>query len=278
MSRTPKTTSTAVANWEQELEQQAQVAAGMAASTGDAQFFSVRAGQLSFGGMPLPGNQMGVVILDAILENVYYEGEFNPDEPAPPTCFAFARDAALLTPHEVVVEAGQAQHAQCKGCPHNEWGSADRGRGKACRNVRRLALIPAGTIDVASGRFEPYTDPSQFERGAVGYLKVPVTSCKGFDTFVKQVAGALRRPPHGIFTRVVVRPDPKTQVAVTFEPLAPLPNNVISIAMRRHAELAEEIAQPYPLTYDRDEVPPAPVRGRATTPAGRSGQARRAKY
>src|SRR4029077_7888311 len=99
MARTPKTTSTAVANWEQELEQQAQVAAGMAASTGDAQFFSVRAGQLSFGGMPLPGNQMGVVILDAILENVYYEGEFNPDEPAPPTCFAFARDAALLTPH-----------------------------------------------------------------------------------------------------------------------------------------------------------------------------------
>jgi len=178
-----KTKTTAVANWEAELERQAQVAVGMAQTAGgDAQFFSIRAGVLSFGGMPIPGNQMGVVILDWIYENIYYEGEFDSENPSPPTCFAFGRDGTTMVPHENVVEAGQAQHETCKGCPHDEWGSAERGRGKACRNLRRLAIIPGGTIDVNSGRFEPFTDPAQFEAGAVGYLKIPPTSGKGFGT------------------------------------------------------------------------------------------------
>ena len=269
MARKP---TTAVANWEQELEKQAQVAFGMAQSAGgDAQFFSIRGGQLTFGGMPIPGNQMGVVILDAILENVFYDGKFDPEQPAPPVCFAFGRDAADMTPHEVVVEAGQAQNDMCKGCRHNEWGSAETGRGKACRNTRRLAIIPAGTIDVNTGRFEPFNYPEQFERGAVGYLKVPPTSGKGFDTYVKQVAEALKRPPHGIYTRIVVKPDAKTQVAVTFEPLAPLPMEIVQVTMRRHTEVGDAIEAPYPLTYERNEAPRRPP-----TPPART--ARKAKY
>lgn len=265
--------TTAVANWEAELEKQAQIAAGMAASTGagDAQFFSIAQGQLSLGGMEIPGSQMGCVILDWIHENVYYEGVFDRDNRTPATCFAFARDAADLAPHPSVFEASQAQHDTCRGCPQNAWGSASRGIGKACRNIRRLAIIPGGTINLntpAPHRFEPFTDSEQFERSAVTILKVPVTSSRGFDTFVKQVANALRRPPHGIFTRVVVKPDSKNAVSVTFEPLAPLPNDIIGIAMRRHAEIAESIEQPYALSYD--EAPAQTNRG--------AQSARKAKY
>jgi hypothetical protein len=220
--------------------------------------------------MPIPGNQMGVVILDWIYENTYYEGEFDSENPSPPTCFAFGRDGTTMVPHENVVEAGQAQHETCKGCPHDEWGSAERGRGKACRNLRRLAIIPGGTIDVNSGRFEPFTDPAQFEAGAVGYLKIPPTSGKGFGTYVKQIGGALKRPPHGVFTRVVVKPDAKTQVAVTFEPLAPLPMEIVQITMRRHKELADAIEAPYPLTYERETAAPPPRQTART--------ARKAKY
>jgi hypothetical protein len=251
--------TTALTDWEKEMEAQAAIAAGMASSTGGA-FFSVRAGQLSFDGMPLPGNQMAVVVLDWILENVYYEGEFDADNPMPPTCFAFGRDNEMK-PHDVVFEADQAQHPTCRGCPKNEWGSAERGRGKACRNVRRLALIPAGTIDIANDHFTAFTDPDQFNEN-VGYLKVPVTSGRGFDTYVKQVAGALRRPPHGVFTRVRVKPDPKTQVAVTFEPLAPVPNELIGLMMNRHNLVAREIEQPYALTR---EDAPAPTQRKPVT-------------
>lgn len=273
-----KTQTTAVANWEQEMERQAEIAAGMAASTGGAQFFSVRAGQLSFDGAPVPGNQMGVVILDWILENVFYEGEFDANNPTPPTCFAYGRDAAMA-PHKVVFEAGQQQHETCRGCPRNEWGSAERGKGKACRNTRRLAIIPAGTINVQSGQFEAFTDVAQFENAAVGYLKVPVTSCKGFDTYVKQVAGALKRPPHGIFTRVVVKSDAQVQVRVTFEPLAPVPPALIGTMMTRHSEVTREIEQPYPLTFDRPEPErPAPRASGGRSAPHAAQPARRAKY
>ena len=257
------TTGTALTDWEKEMEAQAAVAAGMASSTGGAQFFSVRAGQLSFDGMPLPGNQMGVVILDWVLENVYYEGDFDAENPVPPTCFAFGREtAADMRPHDVVFEADQAQHETCRGCPQNEWGSAVRGRGKACRNIRRLAIIPAGTIDANTNRFTAFADPAQFEKAGVGYLKVPVTSGRGFDTYVKQVAGALRRPPHAVFTRVVVRPDPKTQVAVTFEPLEPAPTDLIPILMQRHRAIMSELEQPYSLTVEEREPAKPAARGR----------------
>lgn len=279
MARTPANQqTTAIVTWEKEMEEQAAIAAGMASSAGGAQFFSVRAGQLTLDGMPIPGNQMGVVIVDWVLENVYYEGDFNADNPQPPTCFAFGRDAATMRPHDDVFEADQAQHETCRGCPQNEWGSAERGRGKACRNVRRLAIIPAGTIDSASGRFEAYGEQEQFERATISYLKVPVTSGRGFDTYVKQVAGALRRPPHTVFTRVVVRPDPKNQVMVTFEPLAPVPNELIGIMMRRHADVAKEIEQPYALSYDDAPAETArPQRGGSGAPPAGRGSANSAR-
>jgi hypothetical protein len=40
----------------------------------------------------------------------------------------------------------QPQSDLCKTCEHNQWGSADKGRGKACQNRRRLTMIPAGVF------------------------------------------------------------------------------------------------------------------------------------
>ena len=64
---TTKKSGTAVANWDEELAKQAQVAAAVEANTGSGQFFSVRGGILQFDGAPLPGNQAAVVIVDSII-------------------------------------------------------------------------------------------------------------------------------------------------------------------------------------------------------------------
>ena len=148
-----KKPGTALATWDEQLAQQAEVAAGMEKNVAGGQFFSLRSATLSFNDAPITGNRMAVIILDGIMENVYYEGEFNADQANSPSCFAFGRDESTIAPHESVVAAGQAQHEQCQGCPHNEWGTADRGRGKACRNTRRLGLISAGNLDERSGAF-----------------------------------------------------------------------------------------------------------------------------
>lgn len=236
------------ANWDEQLAAQAQVAAKMEENVGTANFFGLKSGVLSYNDSPLPDNQMAVIILDHVLENVFYEGKFDPDTPQSPICYAFGRDEADMKPHEKVFEAGNQQNDTCKGCPMNEWGTADTGRGKACRNVRRLAMIPAGTFE--NGKFQLNKSPEHYEKATVAYMKLPLTSVKGFSNFVKQVASALKRPPFGIITKVKVVPDPDTQFKVTFEALDKVPDNLMAAVMNRHEQAAGEIDFPYQVADD----------------------------
>lgn len=254
-------TSTGLVKWDEELAKQAEVAAGMEANTGGGQFFSLKSGILSWQDAPLPNNQMAVVILDAVLENVFYEGKYDPDTPQGPVCFAFGREEKTLAPHQIVIDGDNQQcgaSGLCDGCEMNEWGSADTGRGKACRNTRRLALIPAGTFNQA-GKFELIDDVEHFESTAIGFMKLPVTSVKGYASFVKQVAGALRRPPFGIVTKVKVVPDAKSQFKVVFEPIMNLPDELMGAIMKRHEEAESTIDFPY--QPNEEEAAPPPKRG-----------------
>lgn len=262
MATKPKAAkSTALVKWDEELAKQAEVAAGMEANTGGGQFFSLKSGILSWQDAPLHNNQMAVVILDSILENVYYEGKYDPDTPQGPVCFAFGREEKTLAPHELVIEGGNQMcgaSGLCAGCEMNEWGSSDVGRGKACRNTRRLAMIPAGTFNQA-GKFELFDDEEHFASTVIGFMKLPVTSVKGYASFVKQVAGALKRPPFGIVTKVKVIPDPKSQFKVVFEPIMNLPDELMGAIMQRHEEAKSTIDFPYQ-PNDEEQAPP-PKRG-----------------
>jgi len=254
----PKTT--AIAKWDEELARQAKLAAAMEESTATGNFFSLKGGILAFNDAPVPNNEMAVIILDSVLENVYYEGKYDPDTPSSPICFAFGREEKAMTPHKIVFDAGNNQSDKCHGCEHNEWGSANTGRGKACRNTRRLALIPAGTFD--AGRFKPFNDENQLETASIAYMKLPVTSVKGYAAHVKQIANALSRPPHAVYTKVSVRPDPQTQFKVVFEPLSIIPNELLGVVMKRNDEAQKAIEFP----YTPFEEAPAPQRGGRAAP------------
>ncbi len=250
-----KPTTKALTTWDEELAKQAAASAAMEENTASGSFFSLKSGVLSFNDSPIPGNEMAVVIVDHILENVYHEGEYDPDDPQGPSCFAFGRDEKVMKPHDIVFEAGKQQNDCCgipgsaDCCPQNEWGSADRGKGKACKNTRRLALLPAGTFD-KNGNFKSIEDPEHYENTAIAYMKLPVTSVRGYAAFVKQVAGALKRPPHGLMTKISVVPDAKSQFKVIFEALVQVPNELMGVIMQRHQEAAASIEFPYQLADD----------------------------
>jgi hypothetical protein len=268
--------STAVANWDEELAAAAAAAAAQEASTSSGQFFGLRAGVLTFNDAPLPNNEMAVIILDAVLENVFYGGAYDPDTPQSPVCFAFGRDEKTMEPHANVdsEEGFDRQHQSCHGCPNNEFGSADVGKGKACRNTRRLAMISAGTLERIgrsdSTTFTAFEDVEHFETSPIGFMKLPVMSVKGYAAFVKQVAGALQRPPHAIFTKVRVVPDAKSQFRVLFEPIGQVPNELLGAVMARHREATESIEFPYtPRSDDFEQAKPAPKRGGKAAPPAR---------
>ena len=214
------------------------------------QFISFRGGQITVDGQAIPNNELACVVLDGIMENVYYDGAFDPENPMPPACFAFGRDEKDMKPHEI---ASKPQCAQCLGCPKNEWASADKGRGKACRNTRRLAIIPAGSF--IGGRFQALDSATEYDDAKLWFAKLPVTSVKAYAGYVKQVANALQRPPFGVYTKIKTIPDAKTQFRVIFEVLGNVPAEIMGTILQKYTEATQEIEFPYQPMADN----PAPT-------------------
>lgn len=249
----PKTKPTnQLMNYDEELAKFATEYSAQEAGAATGQFFGLKGGRLTFNDAPLPNNEMAVILLDGVLENVYYEGAYDPDNPQSPSCFAFGRNEADMVPHEKVPNP---VCSKCHGCPMNEFGSAEIGKGKACRNTRRLAMIAAGTMQ--NGRFTPFDDLEHYKTAQIAYMKLPVMSVKGYATFVKQLEGALKVPPFAVFTKVRVVPDDKSQFRVTFETLATAPKDLIAILIERHKEAKSAIDFPYvPADPEAEEKKP----------------------
>jgi len=125
-------------------------------------------------GQSHPG-PLNAVILDWRNFNRYYTRPYDPQNPTAPDCFAIAKNLNEMAPH---AEASDPQADACQGCPLNEFGSAPNGRGKACRNTVRLAVVPPDADD----SFEPWL------------LNVAPTSLKSWTSFVSQLEAIGKLP------------------------------------------------------------------------------------
>ena len=235
---------TGLANWDEELARQASEAAAQTASAGGLPWFSLRGGQLKFKDGLLPDNQMAVIVLDAIIEYVYYATAFDPEDPQSPECYAFGRDEKTLAPH---AEAAKPQCETCALCPYNQWGSlvvnGQQRRGKACRNTQRLGLIAGGTL--IGGVFTPFTKPDDIKNGQIGYLRIPPTSLGEYRRHVDNLNNVLHVPPRAVFTKIALTPDTKSTFKVMFTALDRVPAALLGAVMERTKEVAAQITCPY---------------------------------
>ena len=268
-----KTKTNQVNTWEEKLVKEAEISAGQESAASGGQFFSLRAGMLKFDGAAMPGNQIACIVIDSILENVYYPGAFDPENPTPPKCFAFGRidehgDLPAMEPHEIVVEK---QSEQCSKCPWAQWGTkvradGSKSRGKACSETRRLAIIIAGNF--VGGQFQPIAKadaPEHFANAKVGYMKLPVTSVKNYAGYVRSCKSAFARPPYAMYTRIWLTPNADNQFDVNFEALGKVPSELQHVIEARHEQAMGEIAFPY-----QPAVEPEPVqKGKAALPPKR---------
>lgn len=247
--------------WDEELAKEAAAQASAVRTAGN--FFSVRGGQLSYQGKPIKGNAMDVIVIDFVLENGWYEdAEFDPDQPRSPACYAFGRSEKDMAPH---AEATSPQNESCAQCPKNVFGSAPKGSGKACKNIRRLAVIPADALE------------SGIEDAEVGLLRVPVTSCKAWNEYLIKLRDVAKRPTWAVITRVEVSPDKKTQVAVTFDLTSKIKDEHLMALCEKAKAVAKSIEAPYPKNAP---LPAKPVRGTKAKDASVRGvkTTRKAKF
>jgi len=251
--------SNEVAKWDERLAQLAGEYASTEALGGT--FFSTKGGVLSFNDEALPGNQMVVVILDVVRERTFYTEKYvaGAENNLPPICYAFARtqeEIDTMAPHPSM-QAGPdyfvPQNETCKGCPNDEWGSSDTGRGKACGERRRIALLPAGYYLPKKGSRDFYLElfngpehVEHYQTADIAYLKLPVMSVKDYARYTVHLSSTHSRPPFAVISRVYLEPDPKSQFRVKFEVLDLVPPELFETIYARHEEAKSSIIFGYP--------------------------------
>lgn len=203
-------------------------------------------GVMTWNGAPVPNNELAAVIVGSIHENCYYGSQYDPDNPTAPICFAFGNDPATMAPHESCVKNGTAQSPTCAKCKHNEFGTATLGKGKACRNNRRVGLLVAGKWTPA-GKYEPVIDPEYYASASFAFIKVPPTSIREFAGFITQLVSVFNpeMPPFTNMVKIKTTPNQKTQYKMSFEPVMRVPEALQGILYKRYKECAEIIATPY---------------------------------
>lgn len=245
------TRGTAVVSFEERMARLAKQTTEIEKPSASA-FVSLRAGQLQYGGQPVAGNKLDVVIAGFGFENAYYVDDFDPDDPKSPVCFAFASEDEGdddMKPHP---DSMQPQNDTCKGCQWNEFGTADKGKGKACKNIRRLALLAA----------KPLTKEAML-KGEIAVLKPPVTSVKGWKQYANMCAAVHGRPPFAVVTQIGCVPDPKSQFKVTFEHLLNINDEEVVAAIEQRRKTSMDVL--YTPYQANEEKPVKPARGKSGT-------------
>jgi hypothetical protein len=222
-----------IANYDEELVKRARAAKKKEKPvTGN---ITMKAGIIKLNGDAAPGNKLHGIIIASTHANLFYESEYDEDNPANPVCWAYGDEEETMAPHP---KATKPQHdGPCVSCPQNQWGTARKGRGKACSNRRNLAIIPR------------CDNPDEVREAEVAVMTLPVMSCREWSKYVDRLDGMFGRPPEGVVTEVGTVPDAKSQFKVTFTYGYNVPNEILGAVFERSdkaQELLEQCWDPNP--------------------------------
>jgi hypothetical protein len=203
-------------------------------------FISFRGGSPSLGGVNLP-NPLPIVLLAYGYERTYYSKPYQPDVLSAPDCYSFDGDA----PHP---QSKVPQSDRCATCRFNEFGSAQNGKGKGCKEGARFAAIHADALD----------SPEKIAAATIVQGRLSVLNSKGF----RQYVGYFEEqevPTWASVTQMAVQPDSKSQYAVTFSNIvAELDDADLDAIALRVDEAEKLLTQAYP---DMEEAPKAAPKG-----------------
>lgn len=213
---------------------------------------SLRAGIMQWQGQPVPGNRMRVIVLSSSYENTYYPEAFDPNNVQSPACFAQSLKDEDMAPHD---NSTDQQHENCRGCWAHQWKSDQKGgKGKACKQVRKLAVIPA------------YDTAEEISTAELATVRIPVMSVKNWSGYANERATLDGLPPFAFVTEMSVRPDPRSQFVVEFAKEGVVADeDALRAVMARIPQAEQLLLTPYEPRPEAEEAPAAPV----AAPAGK---------
>jgi hypothetical protein len=233
-----------LASWQQEAAQEAKDVAAREQING--QRISFKGGQISIGGEPV-GDKLPVIITDFCCGKAFYEEGFQEGVAQTPGCYAFGYDEKTLAPHP---QSPSKQAETCAACPHNKMGSAEQGKGKRCKDERRLAVI-SSTADDA-------------EKTDVFTASISPTSIRNWANYVKYLREQ-GMVPWSTFTEISLHAiKGKAYKEIRFTNLDGMTEEMYrAIKVRQEGgSIKEQLMAPYP---NIEVVEPKPRKGRDKT-------------
>jgi hypothetical protein len=189
-------------------------------------FLSTKGKKFTLGDEKL-GTSLSVVILADVFDHAFYDKPYDPDVINPPACFAISKHEGEMEPSTT---SPVMQSDTCSTCPMNEFGSAPNGKGKACRNGRRLlvASMVNGVPDTEN----------------LAIVNISPTSLKGYSRYAKGLATVKKLPLWAVVTRLGFDEEAAyPQVVASFESVLDGPH--INAIAPRLAEFDDTVAVPY---------------------------------
>lgn len=248
MAKPKKTTGKELVKWDEEFANLAKKSSkGIEVGTG--KFLSFSGGRMSFAGADIPDDEIRCVIVGWTHHNAYYDPDvrYDPKNPQSPICYAFGAEQDEMEPLDSVPEK---QCENCAECPFNQFESAKSGKGKACKNTYRLALIAESDLD-------------DLDNAEVVYASIPPKSLKNWANYLGKDLDKLGRPHWSVITLMSRVPDSESQFRVTFKCEEVIEDTSLFGPLKQLWERIEgEIDFPYVV---RDN--PAPVKGKGKAAA-----------
>lgn len=242
-----------VVRWDEKLAEYAQQQASVERPA--VAKLTFRSGQMTYQGSPIKGNELPCVIMGAVKERALYrnvvEGRaFDPNKPENPICFSLSEggeDALDAAPHG---NSASPMSSDCASCRYNAWASdpqsASRGgRAKACKDKRKLLILPSTAIVVQTRDGNVAQDPAQTAKVEAAICELPVTSVRNWAKYLALLSGTHRKPSWAVLTKIIVTPNAKTQFEVSFEHLFDIPEQYFPALYARLPEALRTLMTPY---------------------------------
>jgi len=245
MSPKKKEAGTSLVRWQEKFAGMAKAAVEQVKNVGGGVSIRWKHNGIEVGGLPVKDGKLSCVIMGACAFNAWNQNKYDPDNTQPPDCYAFGDNFGDedMAPHS---DSANKQCGTCAECPHNEWGTAEVGRGKACGNNMRIALLVSNDLD----------DAKSVTGAEIATAKVSVTNVKHYAAYVKFVQEEHGRPPWAVVTEIQSLDDAKTQIRLEFKMVDLIEDNAILTALEAKigedgAKIQETLRKPFPPPTDK---------------------------
>jgi hypothetical protein len=205
-----------------------------------------KGGILKIDGNKVDGNKLPIVIVAYGLSKTYYGAAYDPksEDGQTPDCYAFASAApgeeAKMIPHP---NAPNPQCESCAQCPHNKFGTAEKGNGKRCSDKRRVLCI----VEMK--------DKDSIQKAGVRQFEIPPGSLRSWGNYLKGLrevtaSGSVRT----VVTEFSAEPGEKGAHVLTFKAIGKLSRDLALAAVEKGKQVEPDLFTPFP-TIQKSETP-----------------------